>query len=55
MPTSRPLALVVSLFLIVSCSHRDFDPLAGQAKLLRRDAEWADLASAGKGVEKIVS
>src|SRR6266550_3612849 len=55
MPTSRHLPLLASLFLIVSCSHRDFDPLAEQAKLLRRDAEWADLASAGKDVEKIVS
>ena len=32
-----------------------FDPVAEEAKLLRRDAEWADLASAGKDVEKIVS
>ena len=31
------------------------DPLAEQAKLSRRDAEWAALASAGKDVEKIVS
>src|SRR5947208_16552471 len=55
MPTSRPLDLLASLFLIVSCSHRNFDPLAEQAKLLGRDAEWADLASAGKDVDKIVS
>jgi ketosteroid isomerase-like protein len=55
MPTSRHLPLLASLFLIVSCSDRDFHPLAEQAKLLRRDADWADLASAGKDVEKIVS
>src|ERR1700682_190389 len=55
MPTSRHLPLFASFFLIVSCSHRDFDPVAEQSKLLRRDAEWADLASAGKDVEKIVS
>jgi ketosteroid isomerase-like protein len=55
MPTSRYLPLLAFLFLVVSCSHRDFDPVAEQAKLLRRDAEWADLASAGKDVEKIVS
>src|ERR1700681_3031143 len=55
MSTSRQLPLVASLFLIVSCSHRDFDPVAEQSKLLRRDAEWADLAAAGKDVEKIVS
>ena len=55
MRTSRHLPLLASLFLVVSCSHRDFDPVAEQAKLLRRDAEWANLASAGKDVEKIVS
>jgi len=55
MPTSNRCALVASLFLVVGCSHRDFDPLAEQAELLQRDAEWADLATAGKDVEKIVS
>lgn len=55
MPTSRHLPLLAFLSLIVSCSHRDFEPVAEQAKLLRRDKEWADLASAGKDVEKIVS
>jgi ketosteroid isomerase-like protein len=55
MPTSRHLVLVVSLFLVVGCSHRDFDPVTEQAKLLERDKEWADLAYAGKDVEKIVS
>ncbi len=29
--------------------------MAEEAKLLRRDAEWANLASAGKDIEKIVS
>src|SRR5207244_12658141 len=37
------------------CAQRGFDAATEQAKLLRRDAEWADLASAGKDVEKIVS
>ena len=55
MPTTCRLLLLVCLFLSVGCSHRDFDPVAEQAKLLRRDAEWADLASAGKDVEKVVS
>src|SRR6266496_141898 len=55
MLTSRRLLLVASLFLIFGCSHRDFDPVTEQAKLLRRDAEWADLASAGKDIDKIVS
>jgi ketosteroid isomerase-like protein len=52
---SRPSPLLVFLRRFVGCSHRGFDPAAEQAKLLRRDAEWADLASAGKDVEKIVS
>lgn len=55
MRPSRHLLFLASLFLLVSCSHSNFDPLAEQAKLLRRDAEWAALASAGKDVQKIVS
>ncbi len=55
MPTSSRLLLLASFFLIAGCSHGDFDPVAEQAKLLRRDAEWADLASAGKDVEKVIS
>src|SRR6476661_10063496 len=51
----RRLALMVLPFLVFSCSHRDFDSVAEGQKLLRRDAEWADLASAGKDVERIVS
>ena len=47
--------LFVLPFLVFSCSQRGFDPAAEQAKLLRRDAEWADLATAGKDVDKIVS
>jgi ketosteroid isomerase-like protein len=55
MSVSRPSPLLVFLLVFVGCSQRAFDPAAEQAKLLRRDAEWADLASAGKDVEKIVS
>ena len=32
-----------------------FDSTAESAKLMQRDAEWADLAAAGKDVEKVVS
>jgi len=46
--------LFVLPFLVFSCSKRGFDSAAEQAKLLRRDAEWADLATAGKDVDKIV-
>jgi ketosteroid isomerase-like protein len=55
MSVSRPLPLLVFLLVLGGCSQRGFDPATEQAKLLRRDAEWADLASAGKDVEKIVS
>jgi len=50
-------ALVVFTFvLFLSCYHAAaFDAAAEEAKLLRRDAEWADLATAGKDVDKIVS
>ena len=51
----RFLALMVLAFLVFGCSKRGFDSAAEQAKLLRRDAEWADLATAGKDVDKIVS
>ena len=49
---SIPLAY---LLILVSCSRHAFDPVMEQAKLLHQDAEWADLASAGKDVDKIVS
>jgi ketosteroid isomerase-like protein len=55
MLTGRPLRFLLFLSLFVSCSQRSFDAVTEQAKLLRRDAEWADLASAGKDVDKIVS
>jgi ketosteroid isomerase-like protein len=55
MSIPRRLPLLVLPFLVFSCSQRNFDSAAEQAKLLRRDAEWANLASAGKDVDKIVS
>ena len=51
----RCLSLLVLSFLVLSCSQRKFDSASEQADLLRRDAEWADLAAAGKDVDKIVS
>ena len=55
MSIPRRFPLLVVPFLVFSCSQRDFDSAAEQAKLLRRDAEWADLASAGQDVDKTVS
>jgi len=52
---SRRSILLVFLFMLVSCSRHAFDPVMEQTKLLHEDAEWADLASAGKDVDKIVS
>src|SRR5438046_8548646 len=49
------LLLVVFGLAVVGCSPRNFDSAAEGQKLLRRDAEWADLATAGKDIEKIVS
>ena len=47
--------LVVILFFVGCLNAVAFDPAAEEAKLLRRDAEWADLATAGKDIDKIVS
>jgi uncharacterized protein (TIGR02246 family) len=41
--------------LLVGCSHASFNAATEQASLLKRDAEWADAASSGKDVEKIIS
>src|SRR5437899_4106419 len=51
----RAWFLLVLLSVFVSCSQRSFDAVTEQASLLRRDAEWADLATAGKDIDKIVS
>jgi ketosteroid isomerase-like protein len=55
MTSSRYLQLLVIALALVSCSRRQFDPTTEGEKLLRRDAEWSDLATAGKDVEKVVS
>jgi len=50
------LILVLGIMVpIASCGTLAFDPASESQKLLRRDAEWADLAAAGKDVERIVS
>jgi len=55
MTSSRYLQLLVIALALVSCSRGQFDPTTEGEKLLRRDAEWSDLATAGKDVEKVVS
>ena len=52
----KRLLVVLTFVLFLSCYHAmAFDAATEEAKLLRRDAEWADLATAGKDVDKIVS
>jgi len=49
----------LSLLLVVSgCSPKPaaaFDPAAESAVLMQRDAEWSNLATAGKDLEKVLS
>jgi uncharacterized protein (TIGR02246 family) len=40
---------------IGACSSSHFDASAAQATLLRRDAEWSEVSSAGKDADKIAS
>jgi len=55
MSTWRLLFGLVVLAVASACERPSFDVAAEQQKLLRRDAQWADLATAGTDVEKIVS
>lgn len=43
------------LLLVASCATGRFDALTEERRLLERDAEWANAASAGKDIAKIVS
>ena len=45
----------LSATLVATSCSRSFDPATEEAKLLRRDAEWAEAASSGKDIEKILS
>ena len=53
----RRVAIMSLTFLVSACTPppATFDSNAESATLMKRDAEWADLATAGKDVEKIVS
>ena len=55
MRVSHQIWLTALVFVVVSCSRQHFDPIAEEERLLQRDAEWANLATAGKDIEKIVS
>jgi ketosteroid isomerase-like protein len=55
----RGLSVLGLPVLLASCAKSvaaaPFDANAESTKLMQRDAEWADLATAGKDVEKILS
>ncbi len=55
MQSARLILLLGMMLSVVSCATPPFDPASESQKLLRRDAEWSDLASAGKDVERILS
>ena len=55
MQVSRYLSLILLGLALDSCSERQFDSKTEGERLSARDAEWADLATAGKDVEKVVS
>ena len=50
-----PLAMALLVFACAAPAPPAFDATAESAKLMQRDAEWADLATAGKDIEKIIS
>ncbi len=57
-PSQPRHSLAAALWLLAACAPSappPFDATAEAVKLLQRDAEWADLATAGKDVDKIVS
>jgi ketosteroid isomerase-like protein len=47
--------LLLPGILFVGCSRQAFDPTKEESVLLKRDADWADAASAGGDLEKIIS
>ncbi|MDQ6809666.1 MAG: DUF4440 domain-containing protein [Verrucomicrobiota bacterium] len=52
----KPIFLIViSTLLFPFTAFAGFDASAEGQKLSKRDAEWADLATAGKDVEKVLS
>jgi ketosteroid isomerase-like protein len=55
MSIRRAVLCSAMLAALAACSASHFDSSTAQATLLRRDAEWADLAKSGKDLDKIVS
>jgi ketosteroid isomerase-like protein len=55
MSMRRILLYSVVLCAIGACSSSHFDASSARAALLRRDADWSEVSSAGKDVDKIAS
>ena len=55
MNTTHSIASLLAFSLLAGCSQPQPDPASASAKLLATDVQWADAASAGKDVEKIIS
>lgn len=56
MPIHRLLSVVASAVFVAGCARNSIDSSVGNKQsLLRRDAEWSELASAGKDAEKTAS
>ena len=55
MGTTRLLLPILAVAVMSGCSNSSFDPAKESAGLLKRDAEWADTAFAGKDAEKTAS
>ena len=49
------LSLLLVVFGCTSKTAAPFDPEAESAVLMQRDAEWSNLATAGKDLEKVLS
>jgi ketosteroid isomerase-like protein len=54
-PRICSLVLVALALSLSACSPRHFDADVEGPKLLHMDADWADLASEGKDLEKVIS
>lgn len=55
MRNARLIPVFGMMVALAGCMSISFDPASESRKLMQRDAEWADLASAGKDLEGIVS
>lgn len=55
MPRLLIVPATLAVFMVAGCSPPPFDAATEGQRLLQRDAEWAQAASEGKDIDKIVS